>query len=302
MVNQTSKLFSFDRFSGMNNVDPSFRLPASRDNNWRLSSDMATIENLDIDNAMVLSTRLGSTLKISGSNIHSMWSDGDLDCLLVEHSILKRLTPQYSLITISEVGTNRMSYCKWNSRVYLTNEKIIGYVTDNTLTAIPSPTKNYKLPLPAGKFIAYYRAHLYVAKGKVLYISDALCDHYDIRTGFKIFSEDITMIQPVENGIYVGAGGIYFLKGDEPDAMNKDKVFDADAIPYTNRSLTGEVVGDGVQGQCALWTSSDGVCFGDGGGNVKNLTRARYSMSDYGIGGSVVRNINGTVHYITVLE
>jgi hypothetical protein len=296
-----SLLFTLDRFSGMNNVEEAFRIPATTDAHWKKLFDMDELENLDIDNSYVLSTRPGSDLELAGTDIHSLWSDGDT-CLFVDSPTLYKLNPQYTATSIGIVGMGRMSYAPWNDRIYMTNDSFIGYLRDNTLTPLADPGILYKLSLPAGIFIAYYRGRLYVAKGKVLYISDALCDHYDIRTGFRVFANDITMLIAVEKGLYVSDGNTWFIPGAEPDEFQKKQILDSDTIPYTAVSINGKIIGDGIQGECALWTSTDGICLGDSDGTVKNLTRSRYAMSQHAIGGAVVRNLNETVHYITVLQ
>ena len=302
-----SLLFSLDRFSGMNNVEEAFRIPATTDKSWHKLFDMDEIENLDIDNSYVLSTRPGSDLQLSGIDIHSLWSDGKLTCLFVDNSTLYKLNLNYTSMSIGTVGIGRMSYTPWNDRIYMTNNTYIGYLHDDTLTALADPGITYKLPLPAGRFITYYRGRLYVAKGKVLYISDALCDHYDIRTGFRVFANDITMLIAVEKGLYVSDGATWFLVekrafSDDPGELQKIRVSESDAIPYTATLISGELMGDGVQFDCALWTSTDGIYFGDSDGTVKNLTRSRYSMSQHAVGGAVIRNLNETVHYITTLQ
>jgi hypothetical protein len=296
-----SLLFTLDRFSGMNNVEESFRIPATTDKSWHKLFDMDALENLDIDNSYVLSTRPGSDLELAGTDIHSLWSDGET-CLFVDSPTLYKMNLQYTAMSIGTVGMGRMSYATWNDRIYMTNDSYIGYLHDNALTVLADPGITYKLPLPAGRFIAYYRARLYVAKGKVLYISDALCDHYDIRTGFRVFANDITMLIAVEKGLYVSDGVTWFVFGAEPDEFQKKQILDSDAIPYTAVSINGKIMGDGIPGECVLWTSTDGICLGDSDGTVKNLTRSRYAMSEHAVGGAVVRNLNETVHYITVLQ
>lgn len=302
MAGYHSPLFAFDRFSGMNNVEKSFRLPVTRDANYRKMSDMSEIENLDIDNSMALSSRPGSALKLSGTSIHSLWSDGDIQCLFVDGSVLHRLTQLYIAVEIADVGSDRMSYAPWNDRIYMTNGTYIGYLCEYTLSSLVSPEKNYKLPLPAGKFIAYYKGRLYVANGKVLYISDALCDHYDVRTGYRTFENNITMLIAVDKGLYLTDGSTWFISGAEPNEFHRDKILDTDAIPYTAAVINGKSVGDGLVGNLAMWVSVNGICLGDNDGKVKNLTSSRYAMSSHGVGGAVVRNVSETVHYITTLS
>ena len=293
-------LFSYDRFAGMNNVEEAFRIPTAMDNHWHKLYDMDTIENLDIDNSYVLSTRPGCTEKLSGTSVHSLWSDNKT-CLFVDSEALYRLTTQYTSVLIATVGRGRMSYAPWNDRIYMTNNTCIGYAKEDAFTVLSDPGITYKQPLPPGKFITYYRGKLYVAKGKVLYISDALCDHYDIRTGFRVFSNDITMLIAVDKGLYISDGVTWFISGIDSDEFKKEKVLDADAIPYTAVVVNGSNLSDGLPENYVLWTSTVGICLGDNDGKIKNLTRSRYAMPELSSGGAVVRNLNETVHYITTL-
>jgi hypothetical protein len=146
-----------------------------------------------------------------------------------------------------------------------------------------------------------------VAVGKVLYVSDALCDHYDVRTGFLVFEKDITMVRPVDKGIYVSDGQTYFITvkrefADDPDDFRREHVLDADAIPYSDTIINGKDVGEGLDGNIAIWTSSAGICLGDNKGIAKVVTLGRYSMPSRGIGAAVIRNKEGQVHYLASLE
>ena len=298
-----SQLFTFGHFAGINNVDKSFRVPSVRNNAGVVYTDMDALENVDIDNSFALSTRDGSDLKLAGTDVHSIWADGET-CLFVDLDRLYSLSELYARTEVLSGLTlgERISYAPVNDRIYFTNKGYIGYFHNLLATALSDPNISFKLPLPAGQRIAYYRGRLYVAKGKVLYISDALCDHYDIRTGFRVFENDITMVREVDNGIYVADSKTWFLQGAEPDEFQRAKVSDSDVIPFTDCLISGLLVGDGIAGNLAIWTSTDGICVGDNSGAVKNLTRARYYMASHGIGGSAVRNLNGQVHYITSIE
>ncbi len=298
-----SLLATFGHFTGFNNVDKSFRLPIVADRSGKIFSDMDTLENLDIDNQFALTTRAGSDLKLAGTDVHSMWSDNNI-CLFVDGGSLYELSKSYtstSLLSGLTAG-HLMSYALWNDKVYLTNGHYIGYYKSNSVTALADPGVTYKLPLPSGQRIAYYKGRLYVAKGEVLYISDALCDHYDIRTGFRVFENDITMLIAVDKGLYVADGKTWWVPGAEPEEFQKIMVSDTDAIPYTDRLVSGILVGDGIEGNVAIWTSTEGVCLGDNSGTVKNLSRIRYAMSSHGAGGAAIRESGGQVHYITTLQ
>jgi hypothetical protein len=305
-------LASIGYFSGINNVDDPVRLPPVPvkigAGGYKAAYPLVSAVNVDIDNTYALSSRDGSAGMVSGSDVHSVWAKGRIG-LFVDGTILYFLNPDDSVTTLLTGLTRdaRMSYTQVNDRVYMTNGSFIGYYKDLTIQQLLNPNKTYKEPLPAGKFIAYWKGLLLVAKGNVLYISDALCDHYDIRTGFRVFENDITMVRPVDDGIYVADGRTWYLVekrsfADDPAEFRKEPVLEADAIPYTDVLIDGKYVGEGEEGNLAIWTSSLGICIGNNKGIVKIPTLEKYYLPPRGIGSAAVRNINGQVHYIAVLE
>jgi hypothetical protein len=303
---------SLGYFTGINNVDDPVRLASMPvkigAGGYKAAYPLVKCVNLDIDNTYALSSRDGSIIKVSGTDIHSSWSDGEIG-FFVDGVNLYLINSDYSITQLLSGLTNgaRMSYFKVNDRIYMTNGVYIGYFHYMSMNSLVNPGKTYKVPLPAGQRIAYYKGVLFVAKGKVLYISDALCDHYDVRTGFRVFTNDITMVRPVDTGIYVADGETWFLVekrafADEPAEFRKEPVLEADTIPFTDVVMDGEYFGEGEEGDVAIWTSTDGICAGNNKGQVKVLTRDKYYMPPAGIGAAAIRIVNGQVHYLVTLE
>ena len=172
---------------------------------------------------------------------------------------------------------------------------------------IPQPSIQYKVALPPGQHITYFQGQLYIAAGKVVYISDALCDHYDVRTGFRVFSGNISMIAAVDKGIYVADGTTWFmtrspaLRVDEPDEFRRESVLDADAIPGTDVVFKGNKIKNGIEGNYLVWTSTEGICVGDSSGKILFQTSDKYKLPNYATGGAFLRDENGVIHYITTL-
>jgi hypothetical protein len=299
---------SIGYFSGINNVDESVRLiPQQINNSFKTTYSLREARNVEIDNTFMLSSRKGSTLRLSGVDIHSGWSNGKV-AFFVDGTVLYKLNwngTAYSstaLLTGLSRGT-RMSYAEVNNRVYMTNGTYIGYYSNESMNNLSTPTENYKMSLPAGKFITYMKGQLFVAKGKVLYIADALCDHFDIRTGFRVFSNDITMLKSIDDGIYAADGNVWFLSvvGDE-NQLKKSSVLDTDVIPYTDVIINGKDIGEGVSEDFLMWVSTKGICIGDSKGSVKMPTLGKYNMPGKVIGTAMIRNNNGNVHYIAALK
>jgi hypothetical protein len=290
---------TIDRFSGINNADEAVRLaPEIVDHHYVYP--LSSASNVEIDNTGALSSRSGYTSVKTGTDIHSMWAD-DI-CLYVDNGTLYKLNSDYTTVSLrTGLSKRRMSYAKFNNRVYYTNEEVIGFITTSD-NALPAPGREFKEPLPAGKFIRYFKACLMVAKGKVLYISDPLCDYYDTRHGFRIFNTDITMVCPVDDGLYVSdRDGVWFLKGVSNEDFERDEAYPSPAIPYTDVVIGTQYVGMDKSGEVAMWTSENGICIGDDSGTVINLTEKRYNFTPTAEGAAFVRENDHLRFYVNTL-
>lgn len=298
-----SKALTISKFTGLDNVDLPTRLdpvPVGHEYTYPLQR----ANNVDIDNTMGLRSRSGYTKIVSGSACHSFWTDEKLLAFYADGVDLLKLQLDMTTITLrSDLQPGaRLSYAPFNDRVYYTNGFQIGYVKGDTNYSLVDPGKNFKLPLPAGKFIEYFLGCLYVAKGNILYISDPLCDYYDVRTGFKLFSDEIQMLHALEeDGIYISDKLIWFCKGKSAEDFHREHVYPSAAIPYTDITILGKYIDDQIDGQVAMWTAEDGICRGNVKGDVVNLTQEKHVFGSYGQGTAYIRNINHVRHYINSL-
>jgi hypothetical protein len=297
--------YVFNHFSGINNTDDHVRISPAYHRSDAIGETayypLVSAVNIDIDNSYALSSRDGSQLKLSCSNAHSLWSNNKI-CFFVDGSTLSMLNSDYTATVITNVtSAERMSYVQVNDRIYMTNGSYIGYY-DSSQHVIADPNMRYKMPLPAGQRIAYFKGRLLIAKGRMLYIADALCDHYDIRSGFAVFETPITMVRPVDDGIYISDDKTWFLSfAGEGSEYKKAFASDAATIPFTDIVVDGRLIGEGSPGIVAMWVSGDGVCVGDGKGVVKNVTPAYIPQSGV-IGAGVVRTVGANTHYIATLN
>jgi hypothetical protein len=292
---------SVDKFSGIDNVSLANRMsPAPINHAYVYPLQQAT--NVEIDNTFGISSRSGYTSVRAGTDIHSLWSDGTI-CLYVDGGTLYQMDSIYgrkSIRTGLTIGA-KMSYDDFNDRVYYSNGYQIGYVSHETDHALVDPVREFKESLPAGQFIAEFMGCLYVAADKILYCSDPLCDYYDTRTGYRAFNSKITMLRPVDEGIYVSDEVVWFLKGKGNEDFDREEASPARAIPYTDVSISGSYIDDGLTGDVALWTGEDGICLGDNSGKVVNLTEARYTFTARSHGAGFIRENEGIRHYINTL-
>ena len=292
---------TINKFLGISNVDNALRI-APTIISHEYVYPLREANNVEIDNSYGLKSRSGYTSVKAGTDVHSLWSDGKV-CFYVDGQILYQLLSGYSVVTIKGGLSykRRMSYASVNDRVYYTNGEIIGYVSKSVDHALPAPGREFKEPLPPGKFIEYYRGCLYVAGGNVLYISDPLCDYYDTRTGYRLFSKDITMLRSVDGGIYVSDDRVWFIKGKGSDEFEREEVYPSQAIPYTDIKIPGKYIKDELEGEVAIWTSQNGICVGGGNGEVVNLTDERMNLSPTAQGAAFLKEVGHVRHYINSL-
>lgn len=292
---------TMNKFMGVDNVSDPIRLVPIVVNHEYVYP-LWQANNMEIDDTYGLSSRSGYDDVLSGSDIHSMWSDGVI-CLYVDGGTLKQLYSDYTTHDLRSGLTlgARMSYTSFNDRIYYTNGYEIGYVQLIIDYPLVDPVLEFKLPLPAGQFIECFMACLYVAVGKVLYISDPLCDYYDVRTGYRRFNEQITMLRAVDDGLYVSDDRIWFVKGKGNEDFECIEVYSHRTISYTDICINGQDVGDGMKGNIAIWTGENGICAGNNDGVVVNLTESRYTFAFTNQGAGFVRSKNNVQHYINSL-
>lgn len=306
-------LASIGHFSGINNVDPDVRLvgvPGNTPQGVKTIYPLGEALNVDIDNTYGLSTRDGhGTLQCSGSDTHSLWSNGDgWPCFYVDGSGLYRLMEDFSKLSLlSGLSlSSRMSYAPWGNlkKIYMTNGSYIGYYQNEQMNALVNPSLQFKQVLPPGQKIAYHSGRLYVAASNSLYIADAMCDHYDTRYGIRLFANRIDMLIAVNDGLYIADGKItWFLEGLNPqETMHRYKVLDSGVIPYSEVIINGQDLKDNDGVNYAMWLAPTGVCLGGPGGKVKNLTGDSYQPPAATMGSPVIRDKNGTVHYVISIQ
>jgi hypothetical protein len=146
-------------------------------------------------------------------------------------------------------------------------------------------TQNCIAP-PAGSLLEYHNGRIYIASGNVLWSTEPLrygC--VNPASGFTLFSQPISVVQAVSDGLYVCADKTYFLSGiDTPDVRQRE------VLPY------GAVYGTGTalpNYDAVSWFSHQGLVFGARNGELLNLMQDRVAVSKYASGTMQVRELNG---------
>ncbi len=299
-------ILTFKDWAGINNRSDSIRLNRIRSQVRNKTLVIGT--NCDIDNDRMLTRRIGRTQVISNTGFHSMWSNGSI-CLLVQNNILKRMYEDYSLENLTtglSPSGQRMSYADMkDGRMALTDGYIIGYVRGGAYTAMPTPstTPKFRTKIPAGQLVAWYHGRLYIANGDRLYYSDPFALRMRAKKNFIQLTGYITMLEAVDNGLWVSDGKIHFLSGESPTKFIFNTKADYNAIIHTAAKVHRELTGLKDISGPTIWVATEkGICIAGNSGGFINLTIKKYTMPAAKQGAALYKDTGNKSQYISVLE
>ena len=249
-----SPFFHFSKFRGINNVDDPIRLFDVDQVEAAGSTSLVTATDVDISATNMISQRDGYTQRATG-NIHSMWASGDT-CLFVEGSELKQLNADYSKTVIMSVSAGvKMSYVDMNGVIILTNNQVIGYLSNGVFNDFATPTKYAKIVPSPGHMLELFNGRLLIAQGsKIAFTDTGAINQYDPRKNFHQLSGIITMMKTVSDGVYLSDGKkTYFANGRDFATATLDEVSDYPATPGTATIIDGGLVGgSGITGDIII--------------------------------------------------
>lgn len=166
----------------------------------------------------------------------------------------------------------------------------------STVAALATPlATQFLAPAPPGQLITYYKGHMFVASGSVLYISEPFAPElFDLRNYIDLGST-ITLLAPLEDkgaagGLFVGTeANCGILAGSGPADFQYVQKADYGAISGTLAYADGALVGEGAYGArpLPLWLTTQGVCLGTPGLEIDNLTRGKFDFAASGTGAGV---------------
>lgn len=179
------------------------------------------------------------------------------------------------------------------------------YTGPNHLLQLRCPTE-FMRPAPAGKLLAFWRGRALVAVGPVLYASRPhQHELFDMRRDFKQFPADITLVQPVEGGIFVGTGEeLGFMAGSQFDALSYSRRVAGAVALGSGVTVPGKKlrIGQGVeQGDCMLCLAAGVITAGLPSGAVVALTDGRYTSAATEVW-ATFREIDGIPQYLAAVQ
>ncbi|MDD0837914.1 hypothetical protein PSQ40_04950 [Curvibacter sp. HBC61] len=228
--------------------------------------------------------------------------------------------PQYSNpITVSTGGillTGLPVRAGYGINVYLTSHNggdahLAGFTTTASFSylgkndglVIPCRT-DFVSPPPAGTVSAFWRGRALVAVGSMIIATRVhQVERFDARSDFLQFPDAVTMIQPVDSGVYVGTKkSLFYLAGAEFEKLAITATKPWPVVLGSGVAVPGELVkqGDGVGQGSAMICIADGfLVAGFNDGQLIRLTEGRYSTVVTEVS-ATFRTVNGIPQYLAV--
>lgn len=220
-----------------------------------------------------------------------------------------RVLSQIQQPTDSRVAAVRVYFTAPNDNVFYLAATILPgqpsvEITSNYVPGIEPETRG-KFPPHPGQLICQHSGRIYIAAGNMVYFSDPNA-HDLFSFGETVpgnpewaawqFAEDITLLESVTGGIFVGANGTFFIPGNDP--FNPTRMSRRDSRPElgaVRRVKTGELI----------WkTKEEGFIKGSLDGQTERMNFDNVSMDKSGTGVSAMGaiDLNGTQAVIAVPE
>lgn len=177
------------------------------------------------------------------------------------------------------------------------------YLGSNDALVLPCRT-DFLAPPPVGILQAFWRGRVLTAVGSVLYASrPASWELFDLRRDFKQMAAPITLVQPVEGGIFVGTNDeLAFLDGTEFDKLVRRQIISGPVVLGSGVLAPGNLVkrADTISRDPALVCIADRLLVaGYSDGAVERLTESRYETDATEVC-ATFRKVDGVPQYIAI--
>lgn len=157
--------------------------------------------------------------------------------------------------------------------------------------------------LPVGTITAFWRGRLLVADGATLWAGRPSAPHLSDWRDFKQLAAPITMVQPVDDGIYVGSTeDLIWLGGTSWDALSYTPTRTGPVVLGSGVAAPGDQVklGEGSGGGTAMVCIAGGeIVAGFSGGQLSGLTAKRYKTTATEVA-ATFRVVDGIPQYIAI--
>ena len=166
------------------------------------------------------------------------------------------------------------------------------------------PATQYLSNLPFGYILRAHGSRLYVATNDFVFFSEPFLPHLtNAANGFIPVTGFVTMVQPVETGIFIGdQTGVRFYSGDDPEEFQVKDVSSEPVVYGTAVAVPGEFLpGDMGKGSdtVAIWLAPSGYQVGMPSGEIIRLHTKQVQLPRYVQGCAAFSTQDGRKQLIT---
>lgn len=163
-------------------------------------------------------------------------------------------------------------------------------ISERTDTGKAANTRVFVAP-PAASIIRQHHGRIFFVAGNIVHYTEPYAFNWvDPVKNFWEFDATVTLLEPVESGLYIAAGNTYFYRFKDPDDAVVVKLFNYDAIPYASTKLPHN---EGV-----VWQSTRGTIMAGQDGNAKNIQEERAAADTAATGAALLREMDGLRQFI----
>jgi len=148
---------------------------------------------------------------------------------------------------------------------------------------------------PAGQIIREHNGRLLIAKDNLLYVTEAYSTDLVSQLSNSVFqfTDDITVVEPVNDGVWIVSDKTYFFAGSGPENFQQLTKLDYGAALGTGQKRTNGNV---------YWFSTRGLIMAGNGGEIKNMQEDQVAPDYSNKGSMLIREENGMKQAITSLK
>jgi len=148
---------------------------------------------------------------------------------------------------------------------------------------------------PAGQIIREHNGRLLIAKDNLLYVTEAYSTDLVSQLSNSVFqfSNDITVVEPVDDGVWIVADKTYFFAGSGPENFRQ-----LTKLEYGAALGTGQKHANGN----VYWFSTRGLIMAGNGGEIKNMQENQVAPDYSDKGAMLIREENGIKQAIASLK
>lgn len=314
----------FAQFEGLKNTVTRERLKPT---------ELEIAKNIDLDDAGQVRRRRGYR-KVADGSWHSLYADTSGLVLGVKNGSLGIVYPDFSFDPVlPSVGNEYLDYIGVGDDIYFSSLTASGKFNVPTGQVFPwgqtggdsqwispvvhptptlGPVRGRMLGKPPmATNLTYYNGRIYMGCGKTLWATDLwLYNYVDKTRTFVQFEEDITMLDAVSDGIYVGTtSNVYFLSGSSLDKLQRIVLMNYGVLPRSSVSVPAELIKPQINQDpqspiknAIMFMTHSGLVAGFDGGVIYNLTQADVLFPAAQAAATMFRRQDGINQFVAVLD